>query len=466
MKVAIVAPEVAPFSKTGGLGDVAGALPGALAALGAEVLTISPLYRPVQKHAPESTPHQLQFSLGSLPSGVSVHRSGNHYFLEHRDYFDRDGLYGTSTGDFADNGARFLCLCRGALELLRALGAPDVIHAHDWQTGLIPMYVKTLYRDAFARTRTVFTIHNLAYQGVFGREMMPLTGLGWIHFNWKELEFHGNLNLMKAGLVYADALTTVSPGYAREIQTPEQGYGLEGVLRERSGALHGILNGIDTAEWDPSNDPHLAARYSAGAPAGKAACKAALQRRCGLPERPEVPLVGFVGRLSVQKGIDLLVGLLESMGGEDVHWVILGAGDEIYQKALRAAAVRRPDRVSAHVAFDAALAHQIEAGSDLFVMPSLYEPCGLNQLYSLRYGAVPVVRATGGLADTVHDGENGFTFGPYTVEAFAGALRRALEAFADRAVWRKVMAAGMSRDSSWEASARRYLWLYESLVQG
>ncbi len=466
MRVAFVASEVAPFSKTGGLGDVAGALPGALRDLGAEVVVVSPLHRSARRHPLRETPHRLAVPVGASTVPVAVRRSGDAYFIEHDPSFDREGLYGTPEGEYGDNAARFVLFSRAALLLLRELGAPDVVHAHDWQSGLVPIYARTLHAAGFERTRTVFTIHNLAYQGRFPPEAVPLTGLDWGHYTWRELEFHGTLSFLKAGLVWADALTTVSPTYAREIQTPEQGYGLDGVLRERSGDLHGILNGADTDAWDPSRDPRLPARYSARSLAGKAACKAALQRRFGLAEDPAVPLLGMVTRLTVQKGIDLLLGALDDIFSGPGQLAVLGSGERPYEEAVRAAAARRPGRMGAVIGFDDGLAHLVEAGSDVFLMPSRYEPCGLNQIYSLRYGAVPVVRSTGGLADTVEEGVTGFTFGPYAPGALAGALRRALSAFRDREAWARMMRAGMAKDFGWAAPARRYLELYASLGRG
>lgn len=464
MKVAFVASEVAPFSKTGGLADVTAALASALGAWGVEVATISPLYRGVRRHGLEATPHRVRVPLGESVLEARVFRSGDVWFLEYDPFFDREGLYGTPNGDYADNAARFVFFSRGALELLKLLGAPDVVHAHDWQTGLVPLYLKTLYAADFPRTRSVLTIHNLAYQGLFPPSEYPKTGLDWRHYTWKEIEFYGQINFLKAGLVHADLLTTVSPTYAREIQTPELGCGLDGVLRERSAALRGILNGVDYAEWDPSRDPHLPARYSSQDLSGKVLCKAALQRRFGLPPRPETPVAGIVTRLSDQKGIDLLLEASEALAAEDLEIVLLGCGDRSYQEAVVRMADRYRNRISVQVAFDNALAHLVEAGSDLYLMPSRYEPCGLNQMYSLRYGTVPVVRATGGLADTVIDGVTGFTFGPYTASAFLQAVRRALRAYEDLPAWRRMMGEGMKQDFSWTVSAARYRDLYRTLV--
>jgi starch synthase len=463
VKIAMVASEVHPYSKTGGLGDVVGALPGALAALGEEVSTISPMHRCVRRHGPERTDLRLRVPIGTAVLETPVWRKANAWFLEHDPFFDRDELYSGPWGDHGDNLARFTFLCRGAMELLRATGAPEILHGHDWQAGLVPVYAKTLYAADFARTRTVFSVHNLAYQGNFRAIDLPLTGLDWSLYNWKQLEFYGKLNFMKAGLVFADALTTVSPTYAREIQTQEHGYGLDGVLRERAADLRGILNGADYREWDPATDAQLPARYSAADLSGKAACKADLQRRCGFAERPDVPLIALITRLAEQKGIELVLAAFEALMAEDVQVVLLGNGDGRYEDGFRHWAGRRADRFSAQIAFDHALAHRIEAGADLFLMPSRYEPCGLNQIYSLRYGAVPVVRATGGLRDTVRDGVTGFSFEPYTVEAMLEAVRRALRAYRNPKGWRRIVAAGMAEDFGWAASAKSYRALYASL---
>lgn len=465
MKVAFVASEVVPFSKTGGLADVAGALPAALQKLGAEVLIVTPGYRGTKKVDAAPVPVKLRIPLGKDGIEPTVRRAGHVYFIDYDPFFDRDGLYGTSTGDYKDNAARFVFFCRAAMELLKQTGVPDVLHAHDWQAALATVYAKTLYRDAFERAKTVFTIHNLAYQGLFWHWDMALTGLDWKHFHWRELEYYGKINFLKGALVHADALTTVSPTYAREIQTQELGCGLDGVLRERSRAIRGILNGIDTDEWNPETDPHIAANYTARAFSGKAKCKAALQKQCGLPAKKTVPVIGMIGRLAEQKGIDLFVPAAEELLGLDVQIVILGSGEARYQEPLLALAKQFPEKLSVTIKFDPAFAHQIEAGSDLFLMPSRYEPCGLNQMYSMRYGTVPVVRSTGGLADTVTP-ETGFSFAEYEPEALVGAVRAALAAFADAKAWKRLAVTGMKQDFSWDRSAKEYLGLYESLARG
>jgi starch synthase len=465
MNVAFISSEVVPFSKTGGLADVAGALPNAMARLGVDVTVFSPLYPSVRKHPLERLPNLVTVPLGSRTEWGAVQKCGRFHFLEHDLFYGREGLYGNGKGDYPDNLDRFVFLMRGALEYIAQSGrVPDVIHAHDWQAGLIPLYVKTLYAGAFPRTKTVFTIHNLAYQGKFWKEELPRTGIGWDHFTFLDLEYHDEINFMKGGLVHADALTTVSPTYAHEIQHPVHGWGLDGTLRSRSSQLRGILNGVDAGEWDPAKDPHLPVRYSAASMNGKAMCKAALQRRCGLPARPEVPIIAIVGRLAEQKGVDLFVQGAEGILRDDLQIVLLGSGEPVLEEAVLALAERHRGKVSAHVAFDNAFAHQIIGGSDVLLVPSKYEPCGLTQLYALRYGTVPVVRSTGGLVDTVEHGVTGFRFDHFTPESMQWAVGEAIGVFRDAARWSKIQAAGMARDFSWDASAREYLKLYRSLI--
>jgi starch synthase len=395
------------------------------------------------------------------------------YLVEHERLFgSRRGLYGEGGRDYADNAERFGYLARAALALPAALGLrPRIVHLNDWQTGLAAWMLRREHAEDRALTgaRTVFTIHNLAYQGVFPKDVLPVVGLPWDVFRYEAMEFHDQLNFMKAGLVFSDALTTVSPTYAREVLTPEAGHGLDPLLRHRARDLHGILNGIDVAEWDPERDPHLPAHYSAADLSGKASCKAALQRELGLPERAHVPLVGIVGRLVDQKGFDLVAAALGDLLARDVQVAILGTGDPAYEEAFRGAARERPDRLAARIGFDEPLAHRIEAGADLFLMPSRFEPCGLNQMYSLRYGTVPVVRAVGGLEDTVQDFDGwrsgtGFKFREYTPNALLVAVRRALDVHRDAAAWRGLVLRGMAEDNSWARSAARYEALYRDLA--
>jgi starch synthase len=373
--------------------------------------------------------------------------------------------------DYPDNAERFAHLSRAALALPAALGLrPSIVHANDWQSGLCPYLLRHEHGQdpALAGARTVFTIHNLAYQGVFPKQVLPFLGLPWDVFRLDAMEFFDRVSFLKAGLSFADALTTVSPTYAREILTPDGGAGLDPVLRHRRHALHGILNGIDVGEWDPARDPHLPAHYSARDLTGKGVCKASLQRELGLPVRPDVPLVAMVSRLVDQKGLDLVVGALGQLVTREVQLAVLGAGSPAYEDAFRSAAAAQPSQVAARIGFDEGLAHRLEAGADLFLMPSRFEPCGLNQMYSLRYGTVPVVRAVGGLEDTVEDYDGwtrgtGFKFREYTREALLLAVRRALDTYRDRRAWRALVLRGMVQDFSWGRSARAYEALYASL---
>lgn len=485
MRILEIASEVVPFAKTGGLADVVGTLPVALESLGHSTAVLLPLYRQVRETVRDLVPvgQPLAIPIGdhvrtgqlwksTLPgSAVPV------YFLSMDDFYQREGLYGTPAGDYPDNAERFIFLCRAALEAVRALGIHyDVLHCHDWQTGLVPVYLKTLYAKdpAFAGTRSVLTLHNLGYQGVFWHWDMKLTGLDWSLFNWRQLEFWGKLNLLKGGIVFADALTTVSPRYAQEIRTREFGCGLEGVLQDRSKDLHGIINGIDNKTWDPARDRYVPAAYTARDTRGKAACKAYLQRKCGLPALPH-PLFGFIGRLAEQKGVDLLTQVLEGLLQLDLQVVILGSGDDRFHKALPALAAKHPKKLSVVIGFNEQFAHEIYAGADAFLMPSRWEPCGLGQLYALRYGTVPIVRETGGLADTVVDATEeslaqgtatGFVFRSYTVEEFRAVVARAVKSYEGGAgaAWKTLVRNGMAQDWSWTRSAREYVALFEQVV--
>ena len=457
MKVAFVTSEVVPFSKSGGLADVCGALPPALRKLGVEVLTVTPLHRSARPLSMEEVPVRVSVSMGKEQVHPRVYRSGDTYLIEYAPLFDREALYGTGGGSYADNAVRYSFFCRAALALLQELGLPDVIHAHDWQAGLLPLYAKSL------ATRTLFTVHNLAYQGVFGADQYETTGLDWKHYHWKELEFHGSWSFIKAGLIFSDAITTVSPTYAREIQMERFGVGLHGVLSERKDRLHGILNGIDLQEWDSERDPFLPYPFSVEDLSGKKKCKQALQKECGLPEDPDIPIIGMVSRLAEQKGFDLVLAAMDELLQEDVQFILLGSGDPRLETALMAGCGRFPEKSSLHFVFDNGLAHRIEAGADLFLMPSRFEPCGLNQMYSLRYGTVPVARRTGGLADTIVDGATGVLFSDYSVASMMSATRRALTLYHNKEAWAEIVSTGMSRDFSWDRSAREYLRLYEGV---
>ncbi|MBI3625661.1 MAG: glycogen synthase GlgA [Candidatus Rokubacteria bacterium] len=479
LRILFISPEVEPFAKTGGLADVAGALPKALAGLGHDVRVLMPKFRGVERHAGSLTPVIARLRIpvadrtqeGALLEGRMG--KGPIYFLAQDHYYDRDGLYGTPEGDYWDNCERFVFFCRAAVEALRVLGwTPHVIHANDWQTGLVPVYLETLYRNdpALAKIATLFTIHNLAYQGVFWHYDMPMTGLGWDLFTPAGIEFYGKINFLKGGLVFGDLLTTVSRTYAREIQTAEFGCGLEGVLQERSRVLHGVVNGIDYDVWNPASDPAIPKGYTARDLQGKRACKLALQEELGLAQEP-VPLVGLVTRLVEQKGLNLVLDALPELLANGAQLVLLGTGDPALEAAFDQAASRRKGRVAVRLGYDPALARRIYAGSDFFLMPSRYEPCGLGQLISLRYGTIPLVRWTGGLADTVTEFDpakqtgTGFGFAPFNGEALLECLHRALTVFRQPALWARLVRNAMAEDFSWEASARQYVSLYRKALK-
>ncbi len=490
MQIAMVASEVAPFSKEGGLADVLGSLPAALAELGETVCVISPLYQGVRETAERigSPLERVQdgdflVPLGDAEVPGTTWRARvpgtavEAFFLQNDRYYDRDGYYTKRSdhSDYQDNSERFVFLSRGALEMCNVLGLkPDIFHCHDWPTGLVPVYVKYVYDADFAESATVFTIHNIAYQGIFWHWDMNLAGLPWSLFTWKMLEYYGNLSFLKAGLVGADVLTTVSQRYSEEIQTEEHGCGMDGVLRERSADLYGIVNGIDTEVWNPATDTLIPANYSPEDLSGKSECKRKLQERFGLRQEAGGPLIGMICRLVDQKGLDLLREALPELLEEDIQFVALGRGATEYHAFLRELQAQHQRSFGLLLAYDEAAAHQIEAGSDMFLMPSRFEPCGLNQLYSLMYGTVPIVRETGGLADTVTDyrperlesGEaTGFTFRQYSAEALTRAVRRAVELYKNRDAWRRLMLNAMAQDWSWERSARQYLEVYERARQ-
>jgi starch synthase len=472
--VLFVASEVAPFSKTGGLGDVAAALPKALAARGHRVAVVTPRYGSIDPVARglERLPH----GLWAGGHGFALYRAGGPapvYFVEHEHFFGgRRGLYDEHHHAYLDNADRFAFFTRAALTVPRAIGlSPRIVHVHDWQTGLAPWLLSHEFvgQPWAMAARTVFTVHNLAYQGRFGPDDAFRVGLPAHVLRPEAMEFHGGVSFMKSGLVFSDAITTVSPRYAAEIQTPEFGEGLDGLLRHRSARLTGIVNGIDYDEWDPARDRFLPARFTAGDLSGKAACKEALQREMGLPVRAGVPLVAMVGRLAEQKGVDLVAAALRELLELDLQLAVLGSGRHDYEELFRHVARERPDRVAARIGFDERLAHRLEGGADLFLMPSRFEPCGLNQMYSLRYGTVPVVRAVGGLDDTVEDydgasGGTGFKFAEYRPQAMLSALRRAIDVYRDRDAWRGIVTRGMAKDFSWQHSGAEYEALFERLL--
>ena len=480
LDIVMVTPEAHPFAKTGGLAEVAAALPEALARLGHTVTVVLPRYRGIATD--DSTRTNLTFQLGSSTHSLVVHERPlrEHIrvaLVDAPELFDREGLYGTARGDYPDNAQRFAIFSRAALEFVRVRGVrPSILHAHDWQTGLVPVYQKMhLSSDPIVGgVPAVFTIHNLAFQGLFPPATLAQAGLGWEMLNIQAMEYWGQISYLKGGINFSEKITTVSPRYAREIVQPELGFGFDGVLTRRAGDLVGILNGIDTERWNPERDPFVPASFNASDLTPKRDAKRALLEAAGLPSGDDAlkrPVVGLVSRLTDQKGFDLIAAAADQLMGLDAVWVMLGSGDSGYENLWRTLANKYPARVSATIGFDERLAHLIEAGADIFLMPSRFEPCGLNQMYSLRYGTVPVVRATGGLDDTVQEfdpasgGGNGFKFREYTPAALTHALERALAMHRKPAVWRRIQQAGMSLDFSWDVSAREYVKVYRTLLE-
>ena len=478
LNVLHIASEVAPYSKTGGLGDVASALPVELQRLGVHTSVVTPRYRSVDptKHGlakritPLSVPigdgrEPVTLYEGTLPGGVV-----RVTFVDHP-VFDRPGLYGDAGGDYPDNAWRFALLCRAALEHAAQRDVwPDIIHAHDWQAALALLYARRGFHAGRPIPRTVLTIHNLAFQGLAPKAVVEELGLGWDLFHAEGVEFYDQVSLLKAGVVFADRVTTVSPRYAREIQLPHHGAGLDGFLRARAGKVVGILNGIDTLAWNPATDGAINAHYDAIDRTGKARCKIALQRELGLAVKAQVPVIGWISRLTEQKGIELVVKAQEELSRLDAQIVFLGQGEPRYQAAIEQLARRFPGKIAARAGYDEGLAHRIQAGSDLFLVPSQFEPCGLNQLYAFRYGTIPVVHSTGGLDDTVVDYDEktrtgtGFKFPEFTPGAMISCLRRAIATYRRSTEWQTLVGHAMGLDFGWAASAARYVELYEELV--
>jgi len=475
MNITFAASECVPFSKTGGLADVVGALPRALADLGHHVTVFLPKYKQTKLTDPKvvlrsvTIPFDDEYRFCSVLDGGKL-GGVQYYFIDYPPFFERDALYGLPTGDYPDNAERFSLYCRAVLEASKIFGMPDVFHCHDWQSALIPVLLRSNYvtDPAFQKVPIVFTVHNLGYQGLFAPDTLPLLGLPWELFTINRLEFYGKVNFLKGALTFADFVTTVSKRYSQEIQTAEYGFGLEGVLRGRSNTVTGILNGVDYDEWSPEVDKYIVARYSAEDLSGKTACKADLLAAYGLGKAdPKLPVIGIVSRFAAQKGFDLIAQVADRIARLPLNIVVLGSGDKEYEDLFKRLAQQHPAKFAVKVAYDDALAHKIEAGADIFLMPSRYEPCGLNQIYSLRYGTVPVVRATGGLDDTIEPWDpasgkgTGFKFSEYTGEALYLSLTEALEAFKNQKSWQKLMRNGMARDFSWTASAREYVRVYE-----
>ena len=489
MRIVLASSEAVPFSKTGGLADVATSLPKALSQIGHDVSLITPYYPQVIKKngtdlpAIEQTGLSIRVAVGHnfvegriLRSTLPGSRVGV-YLIEQPIYFDRPGLYVEQDQDYRDNSERFVFFSRAVMEATRTLGLkPDIVHANDWQTGLVPALVDIEYRGrpGFERTASVFTIHNMSFQGQFWHWDMLLTGLDWKYFNWRQMECYGHLNLLKTGISFADLVTTVSPTYSREIQTPEFGCGLNGALSSRHDDLVGILNGVDTEVWNPGTDAYIAKNYTVNSLGdGKAACKAALQKRLGLPVNPHALVLGSISRMTHQKGFQLLEQCSSMLMDQDIQMVFLGSGEARFEGLLLQMAAAHPEKVVTSIGYDEELSHQIEAGSDAFLMPSEFEPCGLNQMYSLIYGTVPIVRAVGGLADSVVDANdyslangsaNGFSFDEFRSDVLFWNICRARTMFSDKQKWTHLQQAGMRRDWSWKHSADEYVRVYERAI--
>jgi starch synthase len=479
MKILFAASEAVPFAKTGGLADVAGSLPSAIASLGHDVRVVIPRYRQVDREAFNlKKSATLDVPLGTWKERCDIFEGRSagaitSYFVGKDIFYDRPHLYRTAKTDYADNAERFIFFSRAILELCRAVDfRPDILHCNDWQTGLSPLFREKFYAKSphVGATKTVFTVHNLGYQGLFPPKELRLTGLGKDVFTPEGLEFWGKLNFLKAGLVYSDIITTVSKTYSREILTPEYGHGLEGVLQKRAKDLYGIVNGIDYKEWDPARDHGLPKAFSASRLGGKSECKKALQRSARLAAT-DSPLIGMVTRLADQKGLDILTAALPKIMALGAQLIILGTGDEKYHRVLTKAAAGYRGKMRVLLQYDDTLAKSIYAGCDIFLMPSRYEPCGLGQMIALRYGAAPLVRKTGGLADTVVDYNpktergTGFVFEEYSAQALLACLRRALMVYADKKHWKRLIKNGMTTDFSWERSAKDYVKIYRKAMK-
>jgi starch synthase len=460
MHIAFAASEGVPFSKTGGLAVVVGALPQALAAQGHQVTVYLPRYKQTKLTNPKSVvrsitvPFDDKYRFCSVVDGPSA-GGVTHYFVDFAPYFERETLYGTPAGDYPDNAERFALFSRAVIEASKILGVPQVFHCHDWQSALIPVMLRTFYVEdpAFHEVASVFTIHNMGYQGLFPAETLPLLLLPWDLFTLTKMEFFGQVNFLKGALVFSDFVTTVSRKYSQEIQTTEYGFGLEGVLRNRAATVTGILNGVDYSEWSPETDKFITEKFSQTFGITKADAK--------------LPVIGIVSRFAAQKGFDLISQVMDRLAREDMILVVLGTGDKEYEEMFLRIQKQFPHKIAVKVAYDNAIAHKIEAGADMFLMPSRYEPCGLNQIYSLKYGTVPIVRATGGLDDTIEPWDartgkgTGFKFYEYNGESLLLTVKAALQAFRDEASWQVLMRNGMSKDFSWGASAKEYVKVYD-----
>ncbi|MBX6360455.1 glycogen synthase GlgA [Pseudacidobacterium ailaaui] len=481
MHIVFAASECLPFIKTGGLADVIGSLPREIARKGHQVTVYLPFYRQVREHFPEkkialpslTIPFQYYNRFAAVVDGGK--RDGvQYFFIDCPELFDRESPYATPAGDYPDNWERFGLFCRAVLEASKQLGIPDIFHVHDWQTSLLPVYLRTVYYfDPLLRNvGTVLTIHNAGYHGLFPPVTVERLLLPWDIFTPEKVEFYDSFNFLKGGIVYADMLTTVSHKYAEEIQTPEFGHGLEGVLHKRASDLRGILNGVDYSKWDPATDGRIAAHYSIEDLEGKAECKRDLLHAFGAPHLSEdTAVLGIVSRLATQKGFDLTAQIIERLTFENIFLVVLGTGEPYYENLFRSLHERFPEKISVRITYDETLAHKIEAGADIYLMPSRYEPCGLNQIYSLKYGTVPVVRATGGLDDTIEEWDpqthtgTGFKFANYAADDYLQAVQRALTVFKDKTAWRTLMRNGMKQDYSWAKPSSEYIEVYQEVAR-
>jgi starch synthase len=481
MQIVFAASEAAPFAKTGGLADVVGALPREIAKLGHQVSVFLPLYASVRPHLEKDLNYAVRSLTIPFPHGnrfVGIVDGGlrdavRYYFVDCPEFFDRQGLYGNNGDSYGDNAERFGLFSRAVLEATKILGVPDVFHVHDWQAALLPVFLRTIYNTdpSLKNAATVLTIHNAGYQGWFPPATTEQLMLPWEIFTYDKLEHFNTFNFLKGGVVYTDLITAVSPKYAEEVQTPEFGNGLDAALRQRSADLRGILNGVDYTEWDPATDGNLAGHYSPLDLSGKRDCRKDLLHAFGLDVPEQTPVIGICSRFASQKGFDLLEQIAGRLAERDLAVVALGTGEPYYEKFFRDFAFANAGRFSIQIRYDEAMAHKIEAGADIFLMPSRFEPCGLNQIYSLKYGTIPVVRATGGLDDTVQEWNprqnsgTGFKFQPYEAQALLDAIDQALSAFYDKKQWKQLMENAMAQNLSWEKPAREYAAVYEEAAR-
>lgn len=480
MKVLIASPEIYPFVKTGGLADVTGALPKALSKMGIETRVILPKHKGIEeqgfpiKYTGNTISCRVSQSYVDAEVVESEYDGIKAYLIEKDEYYYRDYLYSTPDGDYLDNAERFSFFAKSIIEAIKVVGfIPDVLHCNDWETSLAPVFLRTLYKDdpELQNVATLLTIHNLGYQGIFWHYDMHLLDIGWEYFTPEYLEFFGHINFLKGGIVFSDVLNTVSKKYSEEIQTAEFGCGLDGILQTRNQDLFGIVNGVDYDEWSPEKDKYIPARYDSQKQDGKKICKAALQKVFGLPVDEKTPLVATISRLADQKGFDLIASSMEEMLATGIQYMILGTGERKYHDLFERLSKQHPKTFSVKIAYDNNLAHLMEAGSDMFLMPSRYEPCGLNQIYSLKYGTVPIVRGVGGLEDTIIDYTHfpdkgtGFKFYDYTDVALLDAIGRALEVFKDKKSWDELVQKCMKEDFSWGKSAREYAEIYGKAIK-